>query len=279
MTTNFLPPFFFSPFFYLSLLSAIAAAIASGMIGSYLVVKRMVFVGGSISHAVLGGIGIALYVKAIYAIDWLQPIHGALAAAILTAGVIGVIHLYSRQREDTTIAALWAFGMSIGVIFISLTPGYTPELLDYLFGNILWTSRSDIYLLIGLDLVLLVVVILFHNRFVAICFDEDQAKLQGQKVVFLYFLLLSLTGITVVLLIQVVGAILLLAILALPAAIANAWTQNLVKMMVLSFFFTVIASFFGLSLSWIFNWPPGATIALALSCFYMIHSLYSKSTS
>lgn len=210
--------FFSQPFLGTALLAAIGASIAGGAVGSYVVVKRIVFISGSLAHSVLGGLGAALYLQRTYQIPYLKPIHGALIAAILSAWLIGMVRLYYREREDTVIASLWAFGMSAGVIFISLTPGYTAELSNYLFGNILWTSRADIALLLLLDAIVLITTALFHYRFLAICFDETQAEIQGQRVKLLYFLLLALVAITVVLMIQVVGAILIIAMLSLPPA-------------------------------------------------------------
>lgn len=174
------------------------------------------------------------------------------------------------------IASLWALGMSIGVILISLTPGYTNEISNYLFGNILWASKSDLAMLIGLDVLIFVVTALFHRRFLAICFDEKQAALQGQNVKLLYFLLLSLVAITVVLMIQVVGAILIIAILSLPAAIANTYTHRLSRMMILAVILGLIISFFGIGFSYSFNWPPGATLALTATTAYLISLLLKK---
>ena len=267
---------FTQPFLRMALVASISASVAGGVVGSYVVVKRIVFISGSIAHSVLGGLGAALYLKRTYHIEWLQPIHGALVAAILSAWLIGIIRLYYKQREDTVIAALWAFGMALGVIFISLTPGYNVEMTNSLFGNILWTSKADIYMLLGLDALTLIVAALMHRRFLAICFDENQATLQGQNVKLLYFLLLSLVAITVVLLIQVVGAILIIAILSLPAAIANTYTQRLSKMMGLAIIIGIIISFVGIALSYALNWPPGATIALTATTIYLLNLTRKK---
>ncbi|MDN3508961.1 MAG: metal ABC transporter permease [Candidatus Neptunochlamydia sp.] len=273
LMTGFVTALFTQSFLRSALFAAIGASVAGGIIGSYVVVKRIVFISGSIAHSVLGGLGAALYIKQVYHVEWLEPIHGALVAAILSAWLIGTIRLYYRQREDTVIAALWAFGMSIGVILISLTPGYINEISNYLFGNILWASKSDIAILLGLDAVVLVMTALFHRRFLAICFDENQAALQGQNVKLLYFLLLSLVAITVVLMIQVVGAILIVAILSLPAAIANTYTHRLSKMMGVAVILGMIISFLGMSVSYSLNWPPGATLGLTATTIYSINLL------
>ena len=259
-----------------ALLASLSASIAGGIVGSYIVVKRIVFISGSIAHSVLGGLGAALYIKRVYHINWLEPIHGALVAAILSAWLIGVIRLYYREREDTVIAALWAFGMSLGVILISLTPGYTSEISNYLFGNILWASKSDIALLLGLDGLIILITAIFHRRFLAICFDERQAFLQGQSIKCLYFLLLSLVAVTVVIMIQVIGAILIIALLSLPAAIANTYTHRLSKMMAIAVVLALFISFLGMGLSYFLNWPPGATLALTATTIYLFHLFRKK---
>ena len=197
-------------------------------------------------------------------------------AAIFSAWLIGWIRLYYRQREDTVIAALWAFGMSVGVIFISLTPGYNVELTNYLFGNILWVSHADIFILLSLGALLIVITLCFYRKFLAICFDEEQANLQGLPIKFLYFLLLSLVALTVVLLIQAVGAILVIAILSLPAAIANTFTKNLRVMMVLAAVLGMVIAILGISFATVLNWPPGATMALTATSLYLINLMRRK---
>ncbi len=263
-------------FLRMALLAGCTASIASGVVGSYVVVKRIVFISGSIAHSVLGGMGLFLFLKRTYGWDFLEPIYGAILAAILSAFLIGWIHLYYRQREDTVIAALWASGMSLGVIFISLTPGYNVELLNFLFGNILWVSHVDIYTLLGLDVLVLALTFIFHRRFLAICFDEKQSALQGIRVKPLYFLLLSLVALTVVLLIKVVGAILVIAFLSLPAAIANTFTQRLSKMMLFASILGIAFTLIGIYLSYILNWPSGATIALTTTIIYLLNLLRLK---
>jgi len=263
--------FFQNPFLVMALLAGCAAAIASGIVGSYVVVKRIVFISGSIAHSVLGGMGLFLYLQRTFDLPYLRPIYGALLTAILAAFLIGWIHLNYKQREDTVIAALWASGMAIGVIFISLTPGTNVELMQYLFGNILWTSSRDFLTLLCLDAVILVTVSLLHTKLLAICFDEKQAFLQKVPVKPLTFLLLSLIALTTVLLIQVIGAILVIALLSLPAAMAGSFTKRLSHMMALAVLLSIIFTLFGLFLSYGLNWPPGATISLTTTLAYLLH--------
>lgn len=261
---------FFNPFFVMALLGGIGSSIAGGVVGSYVVTKRIVFISGSISHAVLGGMGIALFLRRTFDLAWLEPIYGALFFAIISALLIGIIHLYYKEREDTVIASLWTSGMAVGVIFLSLTPGYNVEVLNFLFGNILWTSSKDLWVLFSLDALIFTLIYFYHRKFLAICFDERQAQLQGLHVKSLYFLLLSLVAVTVVLLIQVVGVILVIAILTLPAAIANLWTQKFSNMMVLGAIFGVIFNFLGMIFSFYLNWPPGSTISLTATVGYFL---------
>ncbi len=267
---------FTSHFLKMALLASLGASVAGGIVGSYVVVKRIVFISGSIAHSVLGGMGVALYLSRVYQLTWIKPIYGAFVASILSAVLIGWIRLYYRQREDTVIAALWAFGMSIGVIFTSMTPGYNVELNSFLVGNILWTSKADLYTLFTLDILVLLVSFFFHRRFLAICFDEDQAALQGQNVKALYFFLLTLVAITVVLLIQVVGVILVISLLSLPAAIANTFTHRLSKVMLVAVLIGMLISFCGIFLSSALNWPLGATLSLSATALYLFNLIRRK---
>ncbi len=265
-----------NPFLLMTLAAGFAASFASGIIGSFVVVKRIVSMSGSIAHSVLGGMGFFLWLRRTYGLDFLTPLQGALAAGLLSALLMGWIHLKYKEREDTVIAAIWATGMSIGVIFIALTPGYNVELLNFLFGNILWVSHSDLALLLSLDVLIAAAVTLFYRRFLAICFDEDQARLQQVPVHTLYLLLLCLVAIAVVLLIQVVGAILVITMLAIPAAIAGSYTQTLARMMIFAILFGALFTVLGIYFSYELNWPPGATISLVAAAFYTLSLLHKK---
>jgi zinc transport system permease protein len=262
---------FLHSFLLMSFLAGIAASITGGIVGSYVVVKRIVFISGSIAHSVLGGMGIFLWLRYFYNLHWLHPLHGALVAAVVSALLIGWIHLKYQEREDSVIATIWSTGMALGVIFTSLTPGYNIELTNFLFGNILWTSINDLILLFSLALAVIALATIFHHKFQAVCFDETQAQLKGINIRVYYLLLLTLVGISVVILIQIVGAILVVSMLAIPAAIAGGFSKRLSTMIcwaiVLGCFYTT----FGLILSYNLNWPPGATIALTAGLFYLLH--------
>lgn len=253
-----------------ALLAGLAASIVSGIIGSYVVVKRIVFIAGSISHSVLGGIGICIWLERTQGVTWASPLYGALVAAILSALIVGWIRLHYRQREDSVIAALWAIGMAIGVLFISQTPGFNVELTNFLIGNILWVTKTDLYLLWGMDLTVILLVFCLHKRFLAICFDEEQAQLQGLPVNKLYMLLLILIAISIVLLIQVVGILLVITMLTIPAAIANLLTSRLSQMMWIAIGISALFCLAGNGIAYYLDWPTGATIALLAGVVYTL---------
>lgn len=252
-----------------AIVMGLLASLACGIIGSYVVVKRIVFISGGISHAVLGGMGLAYYLG-------YHPLIGAILFALASALAIGWIGMKTRQREDTIIGALWAIGMAIGLIFISQTPGYNTDLMTYLFGNILLVSSQDLIVAAILDGVILLFVVLFYKQFLAVCFDEEYARLQGVHVEAVYLLLLCLIALTVVIMIQVVGVILVIALLTLPAGIAGHYSRSLLGMMLVS---TVLGAFFtttGMYLSYAPDLPAGATIILLAGSVYLISSIVKE---
>lgn len=257
-------------FIQMALWASLLASIAAGVIGSFVVIKRISFIAGCIAHSVLGGMGFCLWLQRSYGISWLDPIWGAFASAIASALLLGWIHLNYRQREDAVIAAIWSTGMAIGMIFLSLTPGTNVELLNYLFGNILWIETKDLLRLTLLNGVILAVTALYYRRFLALCFDEEQALLQGVPVKRLYLLLLCLVAISIVLLMQVMGTILVIALLTIPATLAGLFTHRLIVMMGVAILFCAAFSLFGLSAATAFNWPPAATIALLAALSYLL---------
>lgn len=273
---NFFEALFQNPILQMALFSAIGASIASGVIGSYVVVKRIVSISGSIAHSVLSGLGCALWLQRTYGIAWLSPLYGALVASIISALIIGVVHLYYREREDAIIAMIWSVGMAIGVIFVSQIPGFNVELMNFLLGNVLWVGPWDLLILGILDGVILVTVLFFHKKFLAICFDERQAELQGIRVGSLYLLLLVLIALSVVLLIHIVGIILVLSMLALPASIAGSFTYRLSRMMIIAILLNMVFSIGGFAISYRLDWPAGPTIALFSGLIYTLSLRFKK---
>lgn len=246
-----------------ALAGGILAAVACGIVGTYVVVKRISFLAGGIAHAVLGGMGAAYFFGR-------DPFLGALAAALIAALVIGLVHLHGGQHEDTLIGAIWAIGMALGIIFISQTPGYTTDLMSYLFGNILMVPRSDLSFMAVMDVLIIAVVILFSKQFLAITFDEEHSRLRGIPVDLVYLLLLGMVAVTVVLLIRVVGLILVIALLILPAATAGQFVRSIGRMMVVATLLGVLFTSGGLALSYGPDLPAGATIILLAGSCYIL---------
>jgi zinc transport system permease protein len=235
--------------------AGLLASVACGIIGVYVVVNRIVFISGGISHASFGGIGLGY-------LAGFSPILGALIFTLTSALGIGLITRRTKLPEDTAIGVMWAMGMALGVVFVGLAPGYAPDLTDYLFGNILFVPFSDIILMIVLDAVIVIVVVSLYKEFLALSFDEEFGTVSGIPVERLYLLLLCMIALTVVLLIRVVGIILVIALLTIPPTVARQFTYDMRKMMVLSVIIGAIVSFGGLWLSYEFELASGATIIL-----------------
>jgi len=177
-----------------ALAAGLLASVACGVVGTYVVTRRITLIAGSLAHCVLGGMGAAFYFRVVNGWAWLHPLHGAIAAALIAALLISAVRMWGREREDTIISAMWAIGMAIGVMFIFQTPGYKSDLMTYLFGNIVMADREAIQLLVGLDVVVVVVALIFYNQLLAVCFDEEFARLRGLNVAFYHTLLLCLTS-------------------------------------------------------------------------------------
>jgi len=248
-----------------AIMAGILASIACGIIGVYVVVKRIVFISGGIAHASFGGIGLGYYLG-------INPIIGVLPFSIVSALSMGWVSKRSRLPEDTAIGILWAMGMSIGIILVSMTPGYAPDLMTYLFGNILTVPFFDIVLMLILDAIIILVVYSFYKEFLALCFDEEFATVRGVHAERLYLVLLCLIALTIVVLIRVVGIILVIALLTIPAAMSRQFTSNLKSMMLLSIMFGAVFSSGGIWLSYLFDVPSGATIVLVMSVVYLLYS-------
>ncbi len=253
-----------------ALLAGLIASVACGLVGSYVVTRRISYIAGGVAHCTLGGMGAARYLEVVHGWSWLSPLHGAIAAALIAALIIGWVSLKGRQREDTVISALWAIGMATGILFIARTPGYYEDLMSYLFGNILLVSRSNLVLIGVLDLLVVTIGLLFYNRFLAVCFDEEFARLRGVSVEFYYLLLLAMTALTVVVLTTVVGLVLVIALLTLPAAIAGHFVQRLWQMMVLATIISAVVTTAGLAISYTPELPTGATTIVLTGGLYLL---------
>ena len=256
------------PFLRHALAAGLLAGIACGVVGSYVVVRRITYIAGAIAHCVLAGLGIARYLQVVH--GWpIHPQHGAVAAAVASALIIGVVSLRIREREDTVIGAVWAIGMAIGILFIAVTPGYHEDLMSYLFGNILLIGGSDLWTMAALDAVVLLLGLGLYPQFEAVCFDEEFARLRGLRVELYVLLLLVLIALTVVLLVSVVGIVLVIALLTLPAAIAGHFTTTLRGMMAAAAVLAVAFTTSGLALSYSPDLPAGATTIVIAGLTYL----------
>ena len=258
-----------------ALAAGVLAGVACGLVGTWVVTRRITYLAGGIAHTVLGGVGVARYLQKVHGMEWLDPLYGALAAAMTSALLIGWVSLRAREREDTLISAMWAVGMAVGLVFISRTPGYGEDLMNYLFGNILLVGKSDLWLLAGLDAAVLMVLIGYYNRLAAVSFDPEFAGLRGVNTAFFHLLLLCVVALSVVLLISVVGIVLVIALLAIPAAIAGRFTRRLWSMMVLAAVLGVAFTTGGLALSYAPGLPAGATTILLAAVVYLVVQLPS----
>lgn len=252
-----------------ALLAALLASIACGIVGVYVVVKRIVFISGGIAHAAFGGIGLGYFLG-------INPVWGVLPFGIASAVTIGLVSRRTKLPEDAVIGILWATGMALGVIFIGLTPGYAPDLFGYLFGSILTVPFSDLILMLILDCIIILMVSLLYKEFLSVSFDEEFATVVGVPAERLYLLLLCLIALTVVILIRVVGIILVITLLTIPAAISQQFTHNLKKMMLLSGLFSAVFTICGLWLSYSLDLPSGATIVLVSGVCFLISVLIKR---
>ena len=257
------------PFLRHALIAGLLASVSFGIMGTYVVTRRISYIAGAIAHCVLGGIGAAVYAQGRYGITWMHPMGGAIISAVVAALVIGIVSLYAREREDTIIGAVWAIGMATGLIFISRTPGYV-DAMGYLFGNILLITRWDLFIITILNAVILVLCYVLYHRFMAVCFDEEFARLRGLPARFYYMLLLILIALTIVLLVRVVGIVMVIALLTLPAAIAGHFARRLWHMMLLAIAVCMCVTTAGLAVSFASDLPSGPTIIVLAGLAYLV---------
>jgi zinc transport system permease protein len=250
-------------FFQNAFFAALMASITCGIIGTYIVSRRIVFISGGITHASFGGIGMGYYFG-------FNPIVGAIAFGILSALGIELFTKKADLREDSAIAMLWSLGMALGIIFIFLTPGYAPNLMSYLFGNILTVSKSDLLFLLFLSVFVIGFFLIFYRMIIFVSFDEEFALTNNAPVRLFNALLISLVALTIVLNIRVVGIILVMSLLTIPQAIANLFTKRFDRMMFYSIAFAFLGSVTGLAFSYFYDIPSGAAIIFTLVVLYGI---------
>lgn len=254
-------------FFQKAFLAALFASISCGIVGSYIVARRIVFISGGITHASFGGIGLAFLVG-------FNPLIGAVAFAVGAALGIQFFTKVAHVREDSSIAIFWSLGMALGIIFVFLTPGYTPNLMSYLFGNILTVTTSELLWMFVLNLIIIFFFSVFFRKILYIAFDEEFARAAGLPVTLINYLVITLVALTVVLNIRVVGIILILSLLTIPQATANLFTKNFRPLLILSSVFAFIGTMAGLFISYFMDIPSGATIIFTLIVLFGILRLY-----
>ena len=264
-----MPEFLQYTFFTNAMLTIVFASITCGIIGTYIVSKRLVFISGGITHASFGGIGIGYYLG-------INPIIGATVFAILSAMGIEFFGKRTQVREDSVIGILWSFGMAIGIIFIYITPGYAPNLMGYLFGSILTVTAVDLYLLAALTLIVTIIFSAMFKTILYISYDLEYARTHKIPVSTINYLLLTLIALTIVLNIKVVGIILVISLLTIPQTIANFFTKDFKKII----FYSIIIGFFGslagLFFSYSYNIPSGASIIFSLTILVLLAWIIQK---
>ncbi|MDO8453157.1 MAG: metal ABC transporter permease [Sulfurimonas sp.] len=252
-----------------AVIAGILVSLISGIIGSLVVVNRMVFLAGGIAHAAYGGIGIAIFTGI--------PIFlGTTIFAVFAALIMAFVTIKQRENIDTFIGLIWAVGMAIGIILVDLTPGYNVDLMSYLFGSILAVTREDLYFMAALFVVIIFVMTFWYRDILAVSYDSEYASLSGINVKFFYTLILILSALTVVIAIKVVGLILVIALLTIPIYIAQNLSSSLYSMMLISGFIASLFTIVGLWLSYSFDLTSGATIILVSALSLMLFMIVQK---
>jgi len=244
-------------------LAGLLASIICGIMGTLVVVNRIVFLAGGIAHAAFGGIGLAFFFGWHYMV-------GTIGFSLMAALVMASITLRAKHRADTIIGVIWATGMALGIILLDLTPGYNVDLMSYLFSSILTVPDSDIWMILSVGVAITGIVIYFYNDYLALSYDEEFAQIRGVHVKPLYFLMIVMLAVGIVMIIQVVGLILVIALLTIPPYIAEKYSRSLIKMMVLSSLLSAGFTVTGLWLSYALNLTAGASIILVAGIGFLI---------
>ncbi len=253
-----------------ALLIGLFSSVALGIIGTTVVTRRISSIAGAIAHASLGGVGIAFFLQRILHWSWCSPTICAVIASVISALLVGCFRIYAKEREDTIINVVWALGMSVGLLFLDKTPGYSGDWQVYIFGNILLLTQTEVWLTLLLDLFVVIPTLFFYNNLLAMSFDETFAELRGVRTKLIFLTLLTLTALTIVLLINVVGIILVIALLTLPAATAGCFTRHLWSMMMVASVLSWLFVTAGLIFSYWYNLPSGPLIVVIAVVVYVL---------
>lgn len=255
---NFIAEIFQYKFLAHAALACLLCGIACGIIGTYVVCRRLVFLSGGITHASFGGIGMAYYFGA-------NPLLGALIFSILSAWGIETFTSRKQIREDSAIGLIWSLGMAIGIIFIYLTPGYAPNLMSFLFGNILSVTSTDIVWMAIVDAVILLIFTTMYRPILYVAFDREYARSQNFPTHIISYLMATLVAITIVISIRVVGIVLLISLLTIPAVIGNLISKSFSRILVYGSVIAALSAFAGLYISYKTNIPSGASTIFVLT--------------
>ncbi|MFW6006236.1 MAG: metal ABC transporter permease [Candidatus Bipolaricaulota bacterium] len=260
------------PFVHRMLIAGLLASVVGGIIGTYVVVNRVVVMSGGIAHITFGGIGLAYLLQDKLNWWWMDPLIGALVFALASGAVFSSNYVRKRVRQDSTVGVLWVIGMALGILFINLVDKSRVTVQDpssILFGNILLIDRLDLYLFAALTFLIVLTVFVFFRDFRILTFDEEFARISGLNVSWLNLLLFSLIALTVVILIRVVGVVLVIAMLTIPAAISSLFNTRLSTTMGVAVVIGLIGSFLGIFSSLVFDTPPGPMIVLWLGAAFI----------
>jgi zinc transport system permease protein len=247
-----------------ALIAGLLASVICGIMGTLVVVNRIVFLSGGIAHAAYGGIGLAFFMGWPYLV-------GTLGFSLTAAMVMAAVTLKAKHRADTIIGVIWALGMACGIILIDLTPGYNVDLMSYLFGSILTVPGADLWIMLAMGLGVVVLVACYYADLLALSYDEEFARIRGVPVDRLYFLLIGLLAVTVVMVIQVVGLILVIALLTIPPFIMEKYARSLFQMMTGAILLGVVFSVSGLWISYTFDLTSGASIIMVAGLFFFLN--------
>jgi zinc transport system permease protein len=252
-----------------ALVAGLLASVICGIMGTFVVVNRIVFLSGGIAHAAYGGIGLAFYFNWPY-------LPGTIGFSLFAAMVMAAISHTVRHRADTIIGVIWAIGMAFGIILIDLTPGYNVDLMSYLFGSILTVPGSDLLIMVAIGVTMTLLIAYYYQDLLAMSYDEEFARIRGVPVKMLYFGLIGMLAVTIVLVIQVVGLILVIALLTIPPFIVEKYANSLVQMMVASSLLGAVFSVTGLWLSYRYNLTSGASIIMVSGTVFLISLVVDK---
>ena len=252
-----------------ALAAGLLASVICGIMGALVVVNRIVFLSGGIAHAAYGGIGLAFYFKWPY-------LPGTIGFSLFAAMVMAAISYTVKHRADTIIGVIWALGMAFGIILIDMTPGYNVDLMSYLFGSILTVPRSDLFIMAVIGVMMTILVVYYYQDLLAMSYDEEFALIRGVPVKKLYFGLIGMLAVTIVLVIQVVGLILVIALLTIPPFIVEKYAKSLVQMMVASSLLGAVFTVTGLWFSYRYNLTSGASIIMVSGVVFMVLFVVDK---